>query len=125
MILPKEKKIKQKKNQTKKNPLQSPAPVCMFYFAHPFGIATPPVRAVCLRDDDLQMSESHQRNAKQRIGIADWNVNDEQHMAAYVPWPPDTWQNDAVLPPLIHVLQQRLGVGELIPISVSMHTKFR
>ncbi|KAJ6634897.1 hypothetical protein Bhyg_13478, partial [Pseudolycoriella hygida] len=92
-----------------RNILQSPAPICMFYFAHPFGISSP----------KQNINENVTENYRQKVLNNENYINfkstkarernyhpnyDEHRMASYTPWPRDTWRRDYVLPPLVQLL---------------------
>lgn len=107
--------------------LQSPSPVCMFYFAHPFGgIATPPVSTAqqnpIFANDNRRygLESSASDNSFGYKMTNDWwwwnEMRDQhlrygmQHAQNYVPWPKETWEmQQYMLPPMIQMLHQKIG----------------
>lgn len=92
----------------KKNVKQSPAPVCMFYFAHPFGgIATPSSTSYSIDPYAGMPTASKTPNSKRTNPP---NQMNQQHLNDFTPWPRQTWQQSRdVLSPLIQALQRQIG----------------
>lgn len=99
--------------------LQSPAPICMFYFAHPFGIASPQSKQKSkpIQSHNLAVS-SLQSTSIERVGELSFTSNQTlgTHKGGilgrntYTPWPIETWRRDHnILPPLVQVLASQMG----------------
>lgn len=80
---------------------QSPAPICMFYFAHPFGgIATPSSTSNSIDPFGGMRTVETTPNARE---------HQAEHLCDFVPWPRQTWQCQDVLAPLVNALQKQIG----------------
>lgn len=86
----------------------------MFYFAHPFGITTPPKNkqrtseAENYRQKTIKSESFMKLTTKTREEHYHPNY-DEQRMSTYTAWPRDTWRRDYVLPPLVQLLAVQKG----------------
>lgn len=92
---------------------QSPAPICMFYFSHPFGIASPPNyvdnNKMCSQEQ-IKNGQINYVNCKSKTN----HVKKKKNVSAskkltYIPWPRDTWRRDYILPPLVQMLAKQMG----------------
>lgn len=82
----------------------------MFYFAHPFGITTPPKIKTQNKTENYRQNESYIKVKSTKTREKYYNLNyDEHRMATYTPWPRDTWRRDYVLPPLVQLLAIQKG----------------
>lgn len=93
---------------------QSPAPICMFYFAHPFGISTPQQSKTQNKTENYRQkivnNESSIKPKSTKTREKYYHPNyDEHRMATYTQWPRDTWRRDYVLPPLVQLLAVQKG----------------
>lgn len=111
---------------------QSPAPVCMFYFAHPFGISStattqsrlsmaqtaPGTGATSTRPTPTPfqghfagpwncMTASSDHTIDSYAAIIDGGQCFDGHVTAYMPWPADTWRREHIWSPILGVWQQR------------------
>ncbi len=86
----------------------------MFYFAHPFGIKTPPNNKVQNTTENYRKKSV---NNERYIQIKSTRTRekylhpnyDEHRIATYTAWPRDTWRRDYVLPPLVQLLAVQKG----------------
>ncbi|GAB0097412.1 hypothetical protein DMENIID0001_130490 [Sergentomyia squamirostris] len=89
------------------NILKSPAPICMFYFSHPFGITSPiEGKSGKLSATPQDLGGERQKNPTrkgQRIGI------DQVRKTTLTPWPRDTWRREFYLPPLVQLIARQNG----------------
>lgn len=106
--------------------IQSPAPVCMFYFAHPFGgIATPTSSSYSIhgQDDGSTMGETPNTSSsktkpfgwcdRMHFTIELEPQQQQEHVHEYIPWPQETWIcDDVLLQPLIQALREQFGEWE-------------
>lgn len=91
----------------------------MFYFSHPFGIASPPNYP-----EETNKSRNQQTNNGPSINYNVTscksnhnNMNSKKKSSkdcsnkksTYIPWPHDTWRRDYILPPLIQMLAKQMG----------------
>lgn len=86
----------------------------MFYFAHPFGITTPPKKKIQNKTENYRQksvdNESYVKLQSTKTCDKYYHRNyDEHRMATYTPWPRDTWRRDFVLPPLVQLLAVQKG----------------
>lgn len=97
--------------------LKSPAPVCMFYFAHPFGVSSPSLGSTRTSNNQSLRSSASMtpfQGIQGHLWGRCWHNNCptecvEGHMTAYVAWPIDTWRTEHILPPIVRVLQKQKG----------------
>lgn len=108
---------------------QSPNPICMFYFGHPFGIQTP---SGCGRSATMTNASSptcefyfggrdYRHNVRRRNSTQQHTQQEPIHKnqgngesnarrrASLVPWPRNTWSRDNALPPLLQILARQYG----------------
>lgn len=88
----------------------------MFYFAHPFGIASPATSTTTNINHQSQNStpyHDHRKGCVRRksrsVRHTDYEAAIERHVSSYIPWPEDTWKRDYILPPLVQLLATQLG----------------
>lgn len=89
---------------------KSPDPVCMFYFAHPFGgIATPASTSYSIDPyAGMPTAEKTSHNVKHENPASN-RCCTQQHLNDFTPWPRQTWQSKDLLSPLIQALQKQIG----------------
>lgn len=106
---------------------QSPDPVCMFYFAHPFGgIATPSSTSYSI-DPYVGMPTAEKTPHTVKHENAPSNRCTQQHLNDFTPWPRQTWQSKDLLSPLIQALQKQIGkpYTEIHLKNMTLNTQYR
>ncbi|XP_055678113.1 uncharacterized protein LOC129786886 [Lutzomyia longipalpis] len=89
------------------NILKSPAPICMFYFSHPFGIISP-VGATSGKSSTTPKG-CELVNGRKKKGARKFGEGDQVRKTPLIPWPRDTWRREISLPPLIQLIARRNG----------------
>lgn len=106
--------------------LQSPKPICMFYFSHPFGIASPSSTASTNAGKTTRTAAASQQAKKQSkyttttYLVTEIQRNDPEEYvkkpntskvekdSTRIPWPKNTWsRSDNVLPPLLQIVNKK------------------
>lgn len=96
--------------------LNSQEPVCMFYFAHPFGgIATPASTSYSI--DPYAGMPTAEQISNSRPKNSSSNQANQQHLNDFTPWPRQTLQPRDVLSPLIQALQKQIGKLQILPFK--------
>lgn len=87
----------------------------MFYFSHPFGIASPPCNQqnpqkneptinYCATSCKSNHTNNNMDNKKKKSP-----TNCSNRKSSYIPWPMSTWQRDYILPSLVQILAKQMG----------------
>lgn len=94
--------------------LQSPKPVCMFYFSHPFGISTPS-SANNVGSTKAQKKGSKYTTTTYLVTEIQKNLSEESQDEVEIKKHPYTerelipWPRNFLLPPLIQLLEKKHG----------------
>lgn len=103
--------------------LNSQEPVCMFYFAHPFGgIATPASTSYSI--DPYAGMPTAEQISNSRPKNSSSNQANQQHLNDFTPWPRQTLQPRDVLSPLIQALQKQIGKLQILPFKKKKNFKY-